>query len=73
MEQEDGWLGRWQRPESMTERLNLYLHPSSRTWDPMAETWDLKVSAPANYPVPGLPLIGASLWSTEPLSLRAPS
>jgi hypothetical protein len=26
----------------MAERLNLYLHPSSRTWDPTAETWDLK-------------------------------
>ena len=55
----------------MTERLNLYLHPSSRTWDPTAETWDLKEMPPAIYTVPGLPLSFVSLWSTEPLSLRA--
>ncbi|MEY3852715.1 MAG: hypothetical protein RI910_1695 [Verrucomicrobiota bacterium] len=27
----------------MTEFLYLYLHLNTRTWDLMAETWDLKV------------------------------
>jgi hypothetical protein len=41
----EGWvddrgLNRWRRTDGRA--LNLYLHLSSRTWDPTAETWDLK-------------------------------
>ncbi len=41
--------------ESMAERLNLYLHLSSRTRDPTAETWDLKEIPSANPS--GLPML----------------
>ena len=30
----------------MADFLNLNLHLNTRTWDLMAETWDLKVSRP---------------------------
>ncbi len=45
------------RNGQMTEILYLHLNLDTRTWDLMAETWDLKiVSAPANHPVSGFPL-----------------
>jgi hypothetical protein len=40
----------------MADFLNLNLHLNTRTWDLMAETWDLKEISPAIHPVSGFPL-----------------
>jgi len=54
------------RAESMADdgwQISRYpnLNLTTRTWVPMAETWDLKMGTPANHPVSGLPLLAGIL------------